>query len=123
LKSIQTVKVGMTRSDLMKVSTTEGGLEFKSETTAQRTYIYRGCPYIKVDVKMAISGPDRDLPTDYNYRNLSALSRLVNHGLSTADGRTLVAGRTDGPAIPRAARVPISRVCEPERRERKDVCG
>lgn len=64
LKSIQTVKVGMTRSDLMKVFTTEGGLEFKSETTSQRTYVYRRCPYIKVDVKMAISGPDRDLPTD-----------------------------------------------------------
>jgi hypothetical protein len=64
LRSIQTIKVGMTRSDLMKVFTTEGGLEFKSPTTSQRTYVYRKCPYIKVDVKLAIQGPDEDLPTD-----------------------------------------------------------
>lgn len=64
LRSIQTIKVGMKRSDLMKVFTTEGGLEFKSATTSQRTYVYRKCPYIKVDVKLAIQGPDVDLPTD-----------------------------------------------------------
>lgn len=64
LRSIQAIKVGMTRSELMKVFTTEGGLEFKSATTAQRTYVYRKCPYIKVNVKLAISGPNQDLPTD-----------------------------------------------------------
>ena len=64
LRSIQVIKVGMTRSELMKVFTTEGGLEFKSATTSQRTYVYRQCPYIKVDVKLPISGPYQDLPTD-----------------------------------------------------------
>lgn len=64
LRSIQTIKAGMTRSDLMKVFTTEGGLEFKSETTSRRTYVYRKCPYIKVDVKLAISSRNEDLPTD-----------------------------------------------------------
>jgi hypothetical protein len=64
LRSIQAIKVGMTRSELMKVFTTEGGLEFKSATTSQRTYVYRKCPYIKVDVKLAISSPYEDLPTD-----------------------------------------------------------
>jgi hypothetical protein len=64
LRSIQTIKVGMTRSDLMKVFTTEGGLEFKKATTSQITYVYRKCPYIKVDVKLAISSPNEDLPTD-----------------------------------------------------------
>lgn len=64
LRSIQTVKVGMTRSELMKVFTTEGGLEFKSATTSQKTFVYRKCPYIKVDVKLAISNPEEDLPTD-----------------------------------------------------------
>ena len=64
LRSMQAIEVGMTRSQLMKVFTIEGGLEFKSATTAQRTYVYRKCPYIKVDVKLAISGPHEDLPAD-----------------------------------------------------------
>jgi hypothetical protein len=46
LKEMQTVKVGMTRGDLLKVFTEEGGLS----TRTQQTYIYRGCPYFKVDV-------------------------------------------------------------------------
>ena len=50
IKAIETVKVGMTRSDLTKVLTTEGGLS----TTSLRTYVYRRCPYIKVDLKFAL---------------------------------------------------------------------
>jgi hypothetical protein len=60
LQTMQTVKVGMTRSDLMKIFTTEGGLS----TTSQRTYIYRQCPHIKVDVRFAASSRDQELPTD-----------------------------------------------------------
>jgi len=60
LNAMQTIKVGMTRSDMMKVFTTEGGLS----TTSQRTYVYRQCPYIKVDVKFAASSRDEELPTD-----------------------------------------------------------
>ena len=60
LNSAQTIKVGMTRSDLTKVFTIEGGLS----TTSQRTYVYRQCPYIKVDVKFAASSRDEELPTD-----------------------------------------------------------
>jgi hypothetical protein len=60
LRATQTIKVGMTRSDLTKVFTTEGGLS----TTSQRTYVYRRCPYIKVDVKFAASSRDEELPTD-----------------------------------------------------------
>lgn len=50
----------MTRSDLLKVFTTEGGLS----TTSQRTYVYPQCPYIKVDVKFAASSLHEELPTD-----------------------------------------------------------
>lgn len=64
LRSVQSIKVGMTRSDLMKVFTTEGGMESKKATTSQRTYVHRECPYIKVDVKLAISSVDEDFPTD-----------------------------------------------------------
>ena len=60
LNAMQTIKVGMSRSDLMKVFTTEGGLS----TTSLRTYVYRQCPYIKVDVKFAASSRDEELATD-----------------------------------------------------------
>jgi len=49
----------MTRSDLTKLFTTEGGLS----TIQQRTYVYRQCPYIKLDVKFAASSAV-ELPTD-----------------------------------------------------------
>ena len=60
LRAMQTIKVGMTRADLMKVFTTEGGLS----TTSQRTYVYRECPYIKVDVKFATSSREEERVTD-----------------------------------------------------------
>ena len=57
LHKMQTVKVGMTRADLLKVFTVEGG----TFTVKQRTYVYRECPYIKVDVTFNIVGrPERD---------------------------------------------------------------
>jgi len=60
IRSMQAIKVGMTRSDLLTVFTTEGGLS----TTSQRTYVYRQCPYIKVDVKFAVASRTEELPTD-----------------------------------------------------------
>jgi hypothetical protein len=50
----------MSRSDLVRLFTTEGGLS----TTSRRTYVYRRCLYIKVDVKFAASSRDGELPTD-----------------------------------------------------------
>ena len=47
LREMETVKVGMTRTDLLKVFGEEGGLS----TRTQRQYIYRECPYIKVAVE------------------------------------------------------------------------
>jgi hypothetical protein len=47
LKEIETVKVGMTRADLQRVFKEEGGLS----TRTWRRYVYRDCPYIKVDVE------------------------------------------------------------------------
>jgi hypothetical protein len=60
LKATQSIKVGMNRSDLLKVFTTEGGLSWST----QRTYVYRQCPYIKVDVKFAASSNTEELPKD-----------------------------------------------------------
>jgi hypothetical protein len=47
LKEIESVKVGMTRVDLLRVFAEEGGIS----TRAWRRYAYRDCPYIKVDVE------------------------------------------------------------------------
>jgi len=60
LTAIETIKVGMTRADLLNVFTVEGGLS----TTSQRTYVYPKCPYIKVDVKFAASSREQELPSD-----------------------------------------------------------
>jgi len=53
LREMSTIKVGMTRRELSTVFTTEGGLS----TASQRTYVYRHCPYIKVDVEFEPVGP------------------------------------------------------------------
>jgi hypothetical protein len=44
---METIKTGMTRSTLLTVFTTEGGLS----TVSHRTYVSRECPYFKVDVE------------------------------------------------------------------------
>lgn len=57
LKRMQTVKPGMTRGDLLKVFTTEGGLS----TGLQRTYVSRDCPMFKLDVQFeAVGRPGHD---------------------------------------------------------------
>jgi hypothetical protein len=49
---ITTIKPGMTRSDLLRVFTTEGGLS----TRTHQTYVLRQCPIIKIDVEFSIAG-------------------------------------------------------------------
>jgi hypothetical protein len=57
LREMEGIKPGMTRSDLMKVFTVEGGLS----TGLKRTYVYQHCPYLKVDVEFrAVGRPDKD---------------------------------------------------------------
>lgn len=57
LKRMQTIKQGMSRTDLLKVFTTEGG----TFTALQRTFVSRDCPYFKVDVEFeAVGRPSRD---------------------------------------------------------------
>jgi hypothetical protein len=60
LRSMETIQVGMTRSELLKVFTTEGGLS----TTSKRTYVYRQCPYIKIVVKFDAASREEELSTD-----------------------------------------------------------
>lgn len=50
------IKPGMTRKDLLRVFTTEGGIS----TRTQHTYVLKQCPYIKVDVEFLPAGNEQD---------------------------------------------------------------
>lgn len=56
LAAIQTIKVGMTRKDLLKLFTVEGGIS----TRNSRTFVFRECSYIKVDVGFEPMGATED---------------------------------------------------------------
>lgn len=56
LTAIQTIKIGMTRGDLLKLFTVEGG----ASNRTNRTYVFRECPYIKVDVEFEPVGAPQD---------------------------------------------------------------
>jgi len=60
IRSIATVTPGMTRSDLLQVFTTEGGLSNRRH----RTFVYRRCPYIKVDVDFLPAANELDWITE-----------------------------------------------------------
>jgi hypothetical protein len=53
LQEAQKLKVGMTRAELLKTFTTEGGLS----TRTWRRYVSQRCPYIKINVEFAPVGP------------------------------------------------------------------
>lgn len=57
LRDVAKVKVGMTRADLLKIFTTEGGISNRK----QRTYVYHSCPNIKVNVAFEPVGEEKDL--------------------------------------------------------------
>jgi hypothetical protein len=46
LKDISSIQAGMSRTDLLRFFTTEGGISTRDE----QRYVYRRCPYIKVIV-------------------------------------------------------------------------
>jgi hypothetical protein len=55
MEAVDAIKPGMTRADLLTVFTDEGGLS----TRAHRTYVYKLCPYVKVDVDFVpVTNPD-----------------------------------------------------------------
>jgi hypothetical protein len=58
LPELKSIKVGMTRGELLKVFMEEGGI---STRTWQR-YVYRKCGYVKVDVEFASASEKDDTP-------------------------------------------------------------
>ena len=71
LSTIQTIKVGMTRGDLLKVFTVEGGAS--NRTT--RTYAFRECPYIKVDVSFEPVGTSQDKLREHMEDRITRISK------------------------------------------------
>jgi hypothetical protein len=71
LTECQKVKPGMTRAELSKVFTTEGGLS----TAKHRTYVYRTCPYIKVDVDFAVFDPAHNVTQERPTDTISKISK------------------------------------------------
>jgi hypothetical protein len=65
------VKPGMSRRELLRVYTTEGGLS----TRRQRTYVLKGCPGIKVDVEFVPVGNEQDSLTESPNDKILKLSK------------------------------------------------
>jgi len=63
LKRMQTIEPGMTREELLRVFSTEGGIS----TALQRTFVSRDCPYFKADVtfRNVSSYGEADAPSDF----------------------------------------------------------
>lgn len=60
LMEMNKIKVGMTRADLEKVFVVDGGIYNRTH----RTYVYRECPYFKVDFQF--ERPDENSRPDPN---------------------------------------------------------
>lgn len=71
LSTIQNIKVGMTRGDLLKLFTVEGGVS--NRTT--RTYVFRECRYIKVDVGFEPVGMPKDKLTEHMEDRITRISK------------------------------------------------
>ncbi len=68
---IKDIKPGMTRKDLLKVFTTEGGLSNR----LRRTYVLKQCPDIKVDVEFTPATNEQDRFTEMPEDNIARISR------------------------------------------------
>ena len=71
LKNMQSVKVGMTRKELLEVFKEEGGIS----TRTWRRYVYRECPYIKVDVEFRPTEKLEDRGTEYPSDEIVKISK------------------------------------------------
>jgi hypothetical protein len=69
MRAIDDIKPGMTRDEIKKVLHEEGGLS----TRTHRTYVYKHCPFIKVDVVFAPA--DADQGTEKPEDKVVSLSR------------------------------------------------
>jgi hypothetical protein len=80
LKEMETVKVGMTRGELLRVFKEEGGIS----TRTWRRYAYRDCPYIKVDVEFQPVVDPGNMMSQSTTDNIVKISNPV-HELTIAE--------------------------------------
>lgn len=71
LRDCERIKPGMTRAQLLELFTTEGGLS----TARHRTYVYRRCPYIKVNVDFNPAKPDQSVLDEQMSDTISGVSK------------------------------------------------
>jgi hypothetical protein len=71
LTAIQKIKVGMTRKDLLEIFTVEGGIS----TRTSRTFVFRECPYIKVDVGFQPVGETADKLREHMEDKITRISK------------------------------------------------
>ncbi|MCI0377767.1 MAG: hypothetical protein L0215_09185 [Gemmataceae bacterium] len=71
LREMQTIRPGMTRAELLKVFQEQGGLS----TRTQRTYAYRGSPYIHVDVTFEAVGAPQDKLTESAHDKITKITK------------------------------------------------
>ena len=60
LADIESIKPGMARSDLDRFFQPDGGIS----TNAHGTYVYKTCPYFKIDVDFTLGFPGKQQPAD-----------------------------------------------------------
>jgi hypothetical protein len=65
------IKPGMTRKDLLRVFTVEGGIS----TRTQRTYVLKGCSYIHVDVEFLPAANGQDPSTEMSDDKILRISK------------------------------------------------
>jgi hypothetical protein len=70
LQAANELKPGMTRKDVLRNFMTEGGLSQRS----WNHFVYRGCPYIKIDVTFAIP-PGADQSAEDAADKIATVSR------------------------------------------------
>ncbi|HEV2697077.1 MAG TPA: hypothetical protein VGU90_03725 [Terriglobales bacterium] len=75
MQRISTIQPGMTRGDLGSVFVEEGGIS----TRTQRKYVYKSCPYIKVDITFAPA--DKDQWTERPEDKIISISRPYLEGV------------------------------------------
>ena len=71
IDTILALKPGMTRRDLLDIFMEEGGLSNRK----RRTYVFKTCPYVKVDVEFAPVGNEEDLLDEAPQDKITKISR------------------------------------------------
>lgn len=71
LREIETIRVGMTRADLLRLFREEGGISART----QRQYVYRECPYIKVMIEFEPVGVPQEGTTESMDDRIKSISK------------------------------------------------